>query len=55
MARRPLALTLPGERRQANFTAAAFSKPSAFTLSSRIRNFCTLPVTVMGKASTNFT
>ena len=42
-------------RPQAIFTAAAFSRPSAFTLSSRIRNFCTLPVTVIGKASTKRT
>ena len=28
-------------------------KPSSLTVSSRIKNFCTLPVTVMGKLSTN--
>ena len=36
-------------------TAAAFSRPSSVTLSSRIRNFWILPVTVMGKASTKRT
>ena len=35
--------------------AAAFSRPSSVTLSSRITNFWTLPVTVMGKASTKRT
>ena len=35
--------------------AAAFSRPSSVTLSSRIKNFWTLPVTVMGKASTKRT
>jgi hypothetical protein len=35
--------------------AAAFSRPSSVTLSSRITNFWTLPVTVMGKASTKWT
>jgi hypothetical protein len=33
---------------------AAASSPSSATATSRIRNFCTLPVTVIGKASTNF-
>ena len=28
-------------------------RPSSLTISSRMRNFCTLPVTVMGNASTN--
>ena len=36
-------------------TAAACWRPSSTTLSWRIRNFCTLPVTVIGKPSTNFT
>lgn len=27
--------------------------PSSLTVSSRIKNFCTLPVTVIGNASTN--
>ena len=44
-----------GWERHAILTAAAFSRPSSFTLSSRMRNFWTLPVTVMGKPSTNFT
>ena len=55
VARRPLALTPPGDQRQAIFMAAAFSRPSSLMLSSRMRNFCTLPVTVIGNASTNFT
>jgi hypothetical protein len=44
-----------GRGRHAISTAAAFSSPSALTLSSRMTNFWTLPVTVMGKASTNLT
>src|SRR5205823_2680870 len=35
-------------------TAAAFSRPSSSTAVSRILNFWTLPVTVIGKPSTNF-
>jgi hypothetical protein len=30
-------------------------RPSSLIVCSRIMNFCTLPVTVIGKASTNFT
>jgi hypothetical protein len=33
---------------------AACSRPSSAIEASRILNFCTLPVTVIGKASTNF-
>jgi hypothetical protein len=36
-------------------TRDASSSPSSTTLASRITNFCTLPVTVIGNASTNFT
>ena len=43
------------EHPHAILTAAAFSRPSAFTLSSRMRNFWTLPVTVIGNASTKRT
>jgi hypothetical protein len=35
--------------------AATFSRPSSVTLSSRITNFWTLPVIVMGKAFTKRT
>ena len=42
-------------RPQAILTAAALPRPSSLTLCSRMRNFWTLPVTVMGKASTNLT
>jgi hypothetical protein len=35
--------------------AAAWPRPSSSTASSRILNFCTLPVTVIGNESTNFT
>ncbi len=34
---------------------AALSKPSSLTACSRIKNFWILPVTVIGKASTNVT
>ena len=34
--------------------AAAAARPSSAMASSRMRNFCTLPVTVMGKESTSF-
>ena len=36
------------------FTLAAASRPSSAMAASRILYFCTLPVTVMGKPSTNF-
>src|SRR5205823_496439 len=36
-------------------TVAACSRPSSSIADSRILNFCTLPVTVIGKESTNFT
>src|SRR5262249_21150390 len=36
-------------------TAAARSNPSSSIACSRILNFCTFPVTVIGKPSTNFT
>ena len=51
----PLAPVALQAARQAILTAAACSRPSSTTLSWRIRNFCTLPVTVIGKPSTNFT
>ena len=35
--------------------AAAVSRPSSLMLCSRMMNFWTLPVTVVGKASTNLT
>jgi hypothetical protein len=38
---------------QAVRVRSAASRPSSATEVSRILNFCTLPVTVMGKASTN--
>jgi hypothetical protein len=43
-----------GSLAQAVLVPAAASRPSSSTEVSRILNFCTLPVTVMGKASTNF-
>ncbi len=48
-------LKLARPRPHAVAIAAAFSNPSSSTASSRILNFCTLPVTVIGKDSTNFT
>src|SRR5438105_227703 len=39
---------------QAVTTAAAASRPSSATATSRILNFWILPVTVIGNASTNF-
>src|SRR5437016_12704507 len=41
-------------QRQAVLTPAASCRPSSSTAISRIRNFWTLPVTVIGKPSTNF-
>ncbi len=32
---------------------SAWARPSSSTIASRIWNFCTLPVTVIGKSSTN--
>jgi hypothetical protein len=43
-----------GPRRQAVSIRAAAWRPSSSMLISRIRNFWILPVTVVGKASTNF-
>ena len=44
-----------GERAaQAVCTLAALSSPSSSIALSRIRNFWTFPVTVIGKPSTNF-
>jgi hypothetical protein len=39
---------------QAVLTRSAASRPSSATEVSRILNFCTLPVTVIGNSSTNF-
>ena len=40
--------------RHAVFVRAASPRPSSSTASSRMRNFCTFPVTVIGNISTNF-
>jgi len=45
----------PAREPYALFTAAASSNPSRAIASSRILNFCTFPVTVIGKASVNTT
>jgi hypothetical protein len=39
--------------RQAVLASAAVSRPSSAMETSRILNFCTLPVTVIGNSSTN--
>ena len=56
---RPASVELPAitheQLAHAILTAAARSRPSSATLVSRMRNFWTLPVTVIGKPSTNFT
>ena len=45
---------LPRRARSRRQAAARRPSPSSATAISRIRNFWTLPVTVIGKASTNF-
>src|SRR5207248_9985574 len=51
----PFAAAFPYENlAQAVLIPAAFSRPSSSTAVSRILNFWTLPVTVIGNASTNF-
>jgi hypothetical protein len=47
--------TSAGVVRYAVAIAAASLSPSSSVATSRILNFCTLPVTVIGKESTNFT
>lgn len=37
------------------FAFAAYASPNSWVASSRILNFWILPVTVIGKSSTNFT
>ena len=37
------------------YAVAASRRPSSLDICSRMMNFCALPVTVIGKASTNFT
>gem|GEM_PF-4350250 len=54
-ARDPAAVLFPTAAPQAVRRAAAARRFSSSMLCSRMRNFCTLPVTVIGKLSTNLT